>query len=183
MRKLEGWKAVVSVPSQRKAWEVYPLEVYYPDDPTRLCRPKAGQSQVNIKISISISKYFSSRCHSSHATHDHHIHHMLMWICQNLLINININMVLAASISSLWISTMVTNQFGFSPGTHLLLCVVLVRIILWNIEHYYWTPWLCHVRFLCIGFLLLLYLLTMSCLANLWPTISLNKRTLSHQRQ
>ena len=44
MRKLEGWKAVVSVPSQRKAWEVYPLEVYYPDDPTRLCRPKAGQS-------------------------------------------------------------------------------------------------------------------------------------------
>ena len=46
MRKLEGWKAVVSVPSQRKAWEVYPLEVYYPDDPTRLCRPKAGQSLV-----------------------------------------------------------------------------------------------------------------------------------------
>ena len=44
MRKLEGWKAVVSVPSQRKAWEVYLLEVYYPDDPTRLCRPKAGQS-------------------------------------------------------------------------------------------------------------------------------------------
>ena len=44
MRKLEGWKAVVSVPSQRKAWEVYPLEVFYPDDPTRLCRPKAGQS-------------------------------------------------------------------------------------------------------------------------------------------
>ena len=48
MRKLEGWKAVVSVPSQRKAWEVYPLEVYYPDDPTRLCRPKAGQSLVSI---------------------------------------------------------------------------------------------------------------------------------------
>ena len=48
MRKLEGWKAVVSVPSQRKAWEVYPLEVYYPDDPTRLCRPKAGQSLVKI---------------------------------------------------------------------------------------------------------------------------------------
>ena len=46
MRKLEGWKAVVSVPSQRKAWEVYLLEVYYPDDPTRLCRPKAGQSLV-----------------------------------------------------------------------------------------------------------------------------------------
>ena len=46
MRKLEGWKAVVSVPSQRKAWEVYPLEVYYPDDPTKLCRPKAGQSLV-----------------------------------------------------------------------------------------------------------------------------------------
>ena len=49
MRKLEGWKAVVSVPSQRKAWEVYPLEVYYPDDPTRLCRPKAGQSLVEKK--------------------------------------------------------------------------------------------------------------------------------------
>ena len=49
MRKLEGWKAVVSVPSQRKAWEGYLLEVYYPDDPTRLCRPKAGQSpgQIN----------------------------------------------------------------------------------------------------------------------------------------
>ena len=50
MRKLEGWKAVVSVPSQRKAWEVYPLEVYYPDDPTRLCRPKAGQSLVKQNI-------------------------------------------------------------------------------------------------------------------------------------
>ena len=25
---------------------MYPLEVYYPDDPTRLCRPKAGQSLV-----------------------------------------------------------------------------------------------------------------------------------------
>ena len=49
MRKLEGWKAVVSVPSQRKAWEVYLLEVYYPDDPTRLCRPKAGQSLVFLK--------------------------------------------------------------------------------------------------------------------------------------
>ena len=28
---------------------MYPLEVYYPDDPNRLCRPKAGQSLV-IKI-------------------------------------------------------------------------------------------------------------------------------------
>ena len=52
MRKLEGWKAVVSVPSQRKAWEVYPLEVYYPDDPTRLCRPKAGQSLVWINEKV-----------------------------------------------------------------------------------------------------------------------------------
>ena len=55
MRKLEGWKAVVSVPSQRKAWEVYLLEVYYPDDPTRLCRPKAGQSLVLSKYLIEIS--------------------------------------------------------------------------------------------------------------------------------
>ena len=37
---------VISVPSRSEAWEVYPLEVYYPDDPTRLCRPKAGQSLV-----------------------------------------------------------------------------------------------------------------------------------------
>ena len=37
---------VISVPSRNEAWEVYPLEVYYPDDPTRLCRPKAGQSLV-----------------------------------------------------------------------------------------------------------------------------------------
>ena len=28
---------------------MYPLEVYYPDDPTRLCRPKAGQSLVEWK--------------------------------------------------------------------------------------------------------------------------------------
>ena len=56
MRKLEGWKAVVSVPSQRKAWEVYLLEVYYPDDPTRLCRPKAGQSLVSRKMSPNVAK-------------------------------------------------------------------------------------------------------------------------------
>ena len=37
---------VISVPSRNEAWEVYPLEMYYPDDPTRLCRPKAGQSLV-----------------------------------------------------------------------------------------------------------------------------------------
>ena len=35
---------VISVPSRNEAWEVYPLEMHYPDDPTRLCRPKAGQS-------------------------------------------------------------------------------------------------------------------------------------------
>ena len=40
---------VISVPSRNEAWEVYPLEMYYPDDPTRLCRPKAGQSLVPIK--------------------------------------------------------------------------------------------------------------------------------------
>ena len=28
---------------------MYPLEVIYPDDPTRLCRPKAGQSLVYLK--------------------------------------------------------------------------------------------------------------------------------------
>ena len=37
---------MISVPSRREAWEVYPFEVYYPDDPTRLCRLKAGQSLV-----------------------------------------------------------------------------------------------------------------------------------------
>ena len=37
---------VISVPSRH----VYPLEVYYPDDPTRLCRPKAGQSLVSQKV-------------------------------------------------------------------------------------------------------------------------------------
>ena len=36
---------VISVPSWREAWEVYPLEVYSPDDPTRICRP-IGQSLV-----------------------------------------------------------------------------------------------------------------------------------------
>ena len=41
---------VISVPSRNEAWEVYPLEMYYPDNPTRLCRPKAGQSLVLIKI-------------------------------------------------------------------------------------------------------------------------------------
>ena len=41
---------VISVPSRREAGEVYPLEVYYPDDPTRLCRLKAGQSLVLFKI-------------------------------------------------------------------------------------------------------------------------------------
>ena len=41
---------VISVPSRNEAWEVYPLEMYYPDDPTRLCRPKAGQSLVEKKI-------------------------------------------------------------------------------------------------------------------------------------
>ena len=61
MRKLEGWKAVVSVPSQRKAWEVYPLEVYYPDDPTRLCRPKAGQSLViQIREEMRLRQYSDS---------------------------------------------------------------------------------------------------------------------------
>ena len=40
---------LISVPFQREAWEVYPLEVYYPDDTTRLCRPKAGQSLVGEK--------------------------------------------------------------------------------------------------------------------------------------
>ena len=40
---------VISVPSRNEAWEVYPLEMYYPDDPTRLCRPKAGQSLVKTK--------------------------------------------------------------------------------------------------------------------------------------
>ena len=34
---------------------MYPFEVYYPDDPTRLCRPKAGQSLVQqMKIPHSI---------------------------------------------------------------------------------------------------------------------------------
>ena len=41
---------VMSVPSRHEAWEMYPLEVYYPDDPTRLCRPKAGQSLVYLKF-------------------------------------------------------------------------------------------------------------------------------------
>ena len=67
MRKLEGWKAVVSVPSQRKAWEVYPLEVYYPDDPTRLCRPKAGQSLVRINSCSNWNKIWKAHLKSGGA--------------------------------------------------------------------------------------------------------------------
>ena len=33
--------------------EVYPWEVYPPDDASRPCRPKAGQGLVNIKIALS----------------------------------------------------------------------------------------------------------------------------------
>ena len=40
----------------KKCQEVYPLKVYYPDDPTRLCRPKAGQSLVTTKVLSSVNK-------------------------------------------------------------------------------------------------------------------------------
>ena len=32
--------------ARSEAWEVYQLELYRPDDPSRPCRPKAGQGLV-----------------------------------------------------------------------------------------------------------------------------------------
>ena len=40
---------------------MYPLEVYHPDDPTRLCRPKAGQSLViQIREEMRLRQYSDS---------------------------------------------------------------------------------------------------------------------------
>ena len=57
MRKLEGGKAVVSVPSQRKAWEVYPLEVYYPDD-----RAQPAEGGLSLVLENAPSST-TSKCH------------------------------------------------------------------------------------------------------------------------
>ena len=68
---------------------MYPLEVYQPDDPTRLCRPKAGQSLVTLNIYIYI-KHLNHHQHYHHCRyHNRHRHHRLITIGGGTIVTFN----------------------------------------------------------------------------------------------
>ena len=96
---------------------MYLLEVYSPDDPTRLCRPKAGQSLV-LKKCVSFHHHHHNRihCHHCYLLHQNQGGAPLIWsdeaVTPLVVKSMNWMEEISVSIFSSWVSKLSNEHDG-----------------------------------------------------------------------